>query len=420
MAITLFITVLLASPQTFEVELGRDASARIVSSSDSSQLNVEVVTTGEPVRLHELKVPPAVTASVEHVGKRHAWLILSTDRAFSGAQVRAGRVTTLVVTVAERDEPLRKRLLEKTPELGGALGVANGLRPADQAIAAGRFADAARILGKIGESAPAHAWAVLRTADVTMLSGDRDQGCRGYADVRDRYRDRTVSLLARLRQVSFACTPGEDADWIPMLTTIKGLDGGLGVWVGREAAFTMQTLTTPAAVDAALDAVKNVRGGTLRPNANAFRDALVARAVATRRGKPVDLASWVTDNGELVVKHPDAAPIRVETARALRELDLQQRAIAIMTPLLAGSIPRPDAPLGVWSVLTDVYSALGDVNGLTALKAAFALQQHDQLEVPEQIAVSKAPPAPADLDSVFVGLERRLQRVRRHLGKEAP
>ncbi len=419
MAIALLITVLFSSPRTFEIELGRDASARIASSSDGSHLDVEVVTAGESVRLQKLELPPAVTGNVELIGKRHAWLTLDTDQAFTSAVVRPGRGATLVVTMAERDEPLRKKLMERTPELGGALGVGSGLRGAEQAIAGGRYSEAARLLAVVKEGAPAHAWAMLRGADVEMLGGERDKACAGYADLVERYRGRTASILAGLRLQGFTC-PAADADWTAILASIKSLDGQLGVWVGREAALVMQTLVKPAQVDDAIAATKLLHSGPLRPLTNLYRETLTARAVAARRGKPLELVSWVEANGERVVKHPDATMIRLAAARAYRELDLQPRAIAIMAPMLDGNLPKADAPLGVWSVLTDAYSATGDVNALTALGAAFMLARKDKLDLPAKTAPTAQPDAIEDMDDVFAGLERRLQRLRRHLGKEAP
>lgn len=419
MAITLLITVLLSSPTTFEVELGRDASARIVSSSDSSHLDVEVVTAGESVRLQKLEVPPAVTGNIELIGKRHAWLTLSTDQAFTSATVRSGRGATLVVTVAGRDEPLRKKLTERLPELGGALGVGTGLRGAEQAIVAGRYAEAARLLEAVKEGAPAHAWALLRGADLAMIGGERDKACKGYSDLVEKYRDRTASVLANLRLVGFAC-PADDADWTALLASIKSLDGQLGVWVGREAALVMQTLTRPAQVENAIAATKLLHSGPLRPLTKIYSETLTARAVASRRAKPIDLVTWVEANGERVLKHPDATSIRLETARAYRELDLQPRAIAIMAPMLDGNLPKADAPLGVWSVLTDAYSASGDVNALTALSAAFMLSRKDKLDLPAKTGPAAKESSIETIDDTFAGLERRLQRLRRHLGKEAP
>ncbi len=419
MAIACLFTVLLASPATFEVELGRDANVRTAISSDGSHLDVEVVTAGESVRLRELVVPPAVTGNVEQIGKRHLWLTFSTDQSFTSALVRLGNKTTLVVTLADREEALMRRLLERTPELGGALSIAHGLRPAENAIVVQRFGDAAKLLGKIGEGAPAHAWALLRASDVNILTGERELGCRGYAEVVNRYHERSVSLVARLRAVGFGCVAAEDADWVGMLQTIKGLDGALGVWVGREAALVMQTLATSKGVDAAAVAVGRVSGGPLRPNMPSFRESLTSRAVATRRKSAVELATWVTDNGERVVKHVDAPMMRLETARALTQIDLNERAIAVLSPMMSGAIPRPDAPLGVWAVLTDAYASTGDVNALTALSAAFALATHDRLEVP-QVVSSKPSASVQEIDDVFASLERRLQRLRRHLGKEAP
>ncbi len=419
MAIACFLSVLLASPVTFEVELGRDANARTSISIDGSHLDVEVVTAGESVRLPELVVPPAVTGNVVQVGKRHLWLTFNTTLAFTGATVRPGAKATLVVTLAGREDALRRHLLERTPELSGVVGIGQGLRAADSAIAAERFRDAERLLAKIGDGTPVHAWALLRAADIGILTGERDAGCRGYTQVVERYRERSVSLIARLRAVGFACVAGQEIDWPGLLHAIKGLDGALGIWAGREAVLVMQMLATSKAVDAAMNAAGRVTGGALRPSAQTIRETLTARAVATRRASAVELATWVTDNGERVIKHPDAAMMRLETARALTQIDLNERAIAVLSPMMAGAVPRPDAPLGAWAVLIDAYVATGDVNALTALSGAFALATRDRLEVPE--SVSPPPSAPVqDLDDVFAGLERRLQRLRRHLGKEAP
>jgi hypothetical protein len=397
-----------ANAQTIDVKGANSLRADV--SSDQTRLTIEA--TGDVENMTQALL--AAGATVERISSKRVWASVGTAEAYANVRTQGARI---FLAIEPRAKPMLDRLRERLPDFA-SLADSKAFRQADNAIAHGDFKEAASALASVPSDAPAYPWAQLRGADVAMLSGDSAAACGTYSALARLSLERTSNVLAAVRARTFGCNGALEIDWAQTLKRARNVDGGTGLWMAYELIAAADVVREAGDVDALLAAAKSpaLWPQTTRSLVSRLAARLLTRGATARAKESLALAEFIRKHTSELAKHADGQALRLDAARALLDLDLADDSVSLCAPLLVKNLPRAEAPMRTWRILADAYASRGDSDSAGKLAKAFEERFHETLE-----ATAKTDkPRDSELMSQLSSLERRINRLKAHVGARAP
>lgn len=404
------VLILLAAPNTLTLDVKGASSLRVEVSSDATRLIIEGLGDVDGMT----QALSAAGAYVERINDRRVWASISAEDTFSNVRSRGAQI---VATIEPRNKPMFDRLREPLPQFA-SLADGKTFRQADNAIVHGAFEEAAESLATVPSDEPGYPWAQLRLADVAMLSNQTELGCATYVNLARLSLDRTSNVLAGVRARAFGCANAAEVDWPQTLKRARGVDGSTGLWMAYELLAAAEVVRDRGDIDAFLAATRSqgIWPHGTRSIVSGLANRLLSRAANVRGQQPVELAAFVRKHASELNRNADGQTLRLDASRALLDLDLADDAVSVAGPLLQRNLPRMDAPMRTWRILSDAYASRGDSEAGQKLAKAFEERFHEPLEPETRIEKREKN---ALLNSLSA-LERRIARLKEHVGGHRP
>jgi hypothetical protein len=329
--------------------------------------------------------------------------------------------TSLVLELEERADAVRRRAMTAIPRSVPSEFVGPRVRHADAALTAGRLNDARQRFSEMTHEYSLRAWAKLRLSDIDLVSGGLRDACAGYRHVEAEFPQRTAGLVARMRLHGLECVQTEHVaiDWAHLVNRLRNLDGPVGRYLLREAAWVLHVTRDPEVINSALATTSPAERRTRLRVPPLLRHALLARAI--RHTDTYSTAKVCFAHRPDLLRHPESRSLLLTCARATLDLDLPDTAVELIQEIDRRRNPAP----AVW------HQSRGDLQTLVVLARAYEaagrtyLSQRAAIRYRE-LAGEPAPlppertitPADLEVGDAVARLQTRVDALRAHFDGE--